>query len=194
MREKDRQGCSSCLAGSDSIRFCSAQCGREAHVPSWLQKEAGAAFPQVSLDLLQGLRDSSIRRISSAETLSGNHSASVGAPQQLSLVRLGSLNGDNRTKLWVPAGQSIQELRPLSRDQEPGPCALPTSFTLPGLHPISQSLCYRPVQLFLSPAPSVTSKRLWESPRISFKRGRWHGQAKLSFLLNTESGNPEQVQ
>lgn len=69
-------------------------------------------------------------------------------------MRLGSPNGDSRTKLWEPAGQSIQELRPLSRDQEPESCALPTSFTLPGLHPISQSPCYQPVQLCLS----VTSR------------------------------------
>lgn len=80
MREKERQGCSSCLAGSDPIRFCSAQCGREARVPSWLQKEAGAAFPQVRLDLLQGLRGSSIRLISSAETLSANLSKEITVP------------------------------------------------------------------------------------------------------------------
>lgn len=72
MREKERQGCSSCLAGSDPIRFFSAQCGREVRVSSRLQKEAGAAFPQVSLDLLQGLRGSSIGIILSTESLSAN--------------------------------------------------------------------------------------------------------------------------
>lgn len=73
-------------------------------------------------------------------------------------MRLGSPKGDSRTKLWVPAGQSIQELRPLSGDQEPESRALPISFTPPGLHPINESLCYQSTQLFLSPALGVTSR------------------------------------